>query len=221
MGKLKKKKLVNLIGSLVLIVSLAPIVSCGVMTTTYKPLDSTDGSAYKTFTTPNDSRVHFSFGYPSSYVLTDESAGQSNPEISVHFSATTKEDFEIGRFKYIEIEVTNLLRHSGYPDAETAMKRRINEYKWSWSRNYRLVTKHRVVVDGVEGWETIISFRHKPYQTFDPWPTPKQNFVVYKDLFFDYQGMTWRIYLETDADSYKQQASADFEHVLRTFKFPK
>ena len=209
---------------LVLIVVLSTS-SCITKETIYSlPIDTKSNSEYKTFTTDDESTVYFSFEYPSYYRLNDQTQGDNNPVLYLRLSGQTNEEFYNGTLKSFDFWITNY--HTdwlGFPDAETAMKEHISELKWAliFMRNFRLVEKRRVVVDGVEGWETIITFRERPFIPSGHGTPRDPAFIISRDLFFDYQGMTWQISLYTDKDSYEQQTKEEFEHILSTFKFPK
>jgi hypothetical protein len=201
---------------------LLSFVSCvQKKTTTYLPIDTGDATGYQLFSSSNGT-VHFSLEYPSSYNLINGTTGDNNPFLSLTLLGHTEDEFITGNVKFINISITNYSKEwLGFPDAKTAMEKNISEYKWSLKRNFRLVEKHKAIVDGIDGWETNITFRERPQRNLADAIARAPIFAVARDLFFDYQGMTWHISLYTDKGSYEKQTKADFEHILRTFKFPK
>jgi hypothetical protein len=235
---MKKQLLASMINFLVLAVLLVFIASCNditpafttsitssptdtpTITTIYEPLARTDDSAYKTFVSTNESIIHFSFQYPSSYILVDESKGKNNPSLIVHFSATIDNEFGERAYKYIDIWIRNYLdKWMGFPEAKTQMYKTISSLKSQYER-FRLIEKNKAVVDGIEGWEIITRYAKPFYKdTYHGWTSPAAM-IIERELFFDYKNMTWNIRLYTDEESYEEQTKADFEYVLRTFKFP-
>ncbi len=186
----------------------------------YAPIQRSSSDEYKTFTTSEESLVHFSFEYPSDYWLNDQSQGNVNPSLYVGLTGVTIDDLSQGIVKDIDIRITNYSpKWLGLPDAESAVKEQINEYKWSFYRNYRLLEKHKAVIDGVEGWEIVVTFRERPLPDFGYGKLREPISVVARDLFFDYQGITWQISLYTDVESYEKDTKAVFEHILQTFDF--
>ena len=188
----------------------------------YTPVERVNGDEYKTFITIEESLLHFSFEYPSYYWLVDEAQRNVNPSLNVGLNGETRDEFFNGIVKSIDIHITNYSpKWLGFPNAESAVKKHISEYKWSFFRHYRLLEKHQAVVDGIEGWETITTFRERRSLPFGHGTPRDPTFIIARDLFFDFKGMTWQFSLYTDRDSYAKQTKADFEHILSTFKFSK
>jgi hypothetical protein len=219
---MKKNGTINLVRCFVILILLLPVSNCGEnIKNTYKPLEGTDGKEFTKFSSSNASLIHFSFEYPSSYYLTDESKGNNNPSLVVQLSATTENELGKHSIKYMDIWITNYSSEwLGLPDAKKTMDEHIADVKWALYRNYRLIEKQKVVLEGVEGWETIVTYRSRLVKdNYHGWSDPPA-FITERNLFFDYQGMTWEFRLYTDSETYKKQTKEDFEHVLRTFKFP-
>jgi hypothetical protein len=185
----------------------------------YTPIEYSEGSDYRAFVTIEEGAPYFSFEYPSYYGLSDQTA-PGNPFLYVVLNGILLENFYKGKVKTIKICITNVSQELlVFPDAETAVNSYVSERKWSFYRNYRLREKHKAVVGGIEGWETVITYRERPLPVGELGKPRDPAFIVRRDVFLDFQGMTWQISLITDTDSYEQQTKTDFEHILQTFKF--
>jgi hypothetical protein len=185
---------------------------------TYLPSnDISDTSLLKFVPTPNS--PFFSFEYPTYYKLIDETINP-DPWLNLMLYGHTEEELVAGTIKRIQIHITNYNpKWLDFPNATIAMEENIKTRKWSLKRNFRLLEKHKAIIDGVEGWETVMSYRTRP-TLFPVDVTPiSPSFIIERDLFFNYQGVTWEISLYTDKESYEKQTKEDFENILRTFKF--
>ena len=184
----------------------------------YAPIEYSEGNDFKTFVTVEEGAPYLSFEYPSYYRLSDQTDTWHDGFAFVVLGGNiSEEEFYSGKVKNIEIHIKSIAH--GFSNAETSMEHRISLRKWSLQRNYRLREKHKAVVGGIEGWETIITYRERPPPNIGHGTPGGPAFIVARELFFDYQGMTWQIRLYTDADSYEKETKAVFEHLLQTFKF--
>ena len=184
----------------------------------YIPVKYSDGENYKTFITPKEADFRLSFEYPSYYALSYQ---PNRPPIGTYItlSGVPSDKFFSGSIKTIEIHITFI--GGGFPDANTAVKERISDLKWSWVRNFRLKAKYNVCVDGLEGQEIVVTYRQRPIYGSGHGRKPRDPaFVVRREVFFDYRDVLWHISLYTDADSY-EQTKVDFEHILKTFQVVK
>jgi hypothetical protein len=181
----------------------------------YGRLPFTGDKDYQTFRTPQEDKFSVSFEYPARYQLGYE---PQYSETIIHLESNPSADtHRITRF-FIR---GALLGQGGFHEAKDTMQQAISNLRGKWYRNYRLETKHQIVTtDSLEGWEIVVSYRERP-ESFRPGFNPiPPEFVVVREVFFDYQGTTWLIFLSTDATSYKQ-ASSDFDHILKTFSILK
>lgn len=184
----------------------------------YTPIVYSQGDNYKSFITVREGVPYFSFEYPSFYYLSDQTdIWCEGFGFVIMGGNVSEEEFMNGTIKDIRISIFNI--NQGFTDAESSMERTISFRKWSFQRNYKLIAKQQSVVGGIDGWETVISFRERPLKNIGQGIPRKPAFIIARDFYFDYQGITWEISLYTDADSYEKETRAVFEHILQTFKF--
>lgn len=181
----------------------------------YTPKEYSGDNAYKTFTTIEEGVPYFSFEYPSNYHLSDQTDTWREGFGFVVLSGNVSEkEFMNGTVQDIIIDIRDV--YQGFASAESSMENTIAFRKWSYQRNYRLIEKHKSILDGIEGWEILITYKLR-FNKFSGYMKPPN--IVNRILFFDYQDTTWKISLYTDADSYEKETKAVFEHLLQTFKF--
>jgi hypothetical protein len=190
-------------------------------TKVYAPLASSEDDEFRTFVAQKGI-PHFSFEYPSYYELVSYQPMPDYLGTSVILCGPLVEE-EKGNIKHIEITIA---KHSQYSkNAKAAVNERIDEYKSyvriGMGKDFELREKNRVVVAGAEGWEIVYSYTELPDPKYSfpdlevrDEPTP----VVIRDLYFDYQDMLWGICLYSDIAT-DEQARAEYEHMLRSFKF--
>jgi len=184
----------------------------------YTPIEYSGSNDYEIFATVKEGAPYFSFEYPSKYFLSDQTDTWQDGFVFVVLAGhVSEEEFMNGTVKDIMIDIRNVSQ--GFSDAESYMEHRISFHKWSLQRNYRLREKHKAVLGGIEGWEIIITYRERPFSNIGHGTPGGPAFIVVREFFFDYQGMTWHIRLHTDADSYEKETKTVFEHILQTFKF--
>jgi hypothetical protein len=177
----------------------------------YSADENRDINEYKTFTAPEEEDIRFSFEYPEYYWINPQ-GGVFGFEITT--GGSTLEELHQGKKNIIDIGIPCA---KGTENADIAMKENISGIKWEFLRNFRLIQKHRVMVNGYEGWETVITFRERVYPARIEGPSLPPAFIVQRDIFLDYQGVTYRIEIYADEQSYEQN-KGDFEHILKTFK---
>jgi hypothetical protein len=162
----------------------------------------------------------FSFCYPSNYHLIDEARSNLNPWLHIGLNSNTKEEFFAGIVKDIDIYITNYdSRWLNFPNAESLMNEKLSECQDDFHINPELLAKRRFTLDGIEGWEIIISFQEAPLTNKVDMIARPAALVIKRSLYFDYQGITWELTLYTDKESYYMQTKQDFEHILQTFRF--
>jgi hypothetical protein len=84
------------------------------------------------------------------------------------------------------------------------------------AKDVKLREKSKVIVDGREGWESVVSCT-SPNNPADV-PPRGTRYLVFRDLFIVYNGISWHIFSQSDI-SMNDEAKEDFEQVIRTFKF--
>jgi len=213
---MKNSKLCNistLFISLV-IVLLVCVIGCTPINT-YGFVPYSDNEIYKVFTS-DETDLSVSFQYPSYYYVSDR-LEPGNPRRDLRLMGTTMEEFAKGKVNEIFIHIT--YPKDGFPFADTAVDNHISDRKWEFHRNFRLIQKARVIFRDLEGWETIITYRERPFGAAIDLVPREPAFIVQRDIFFDYQDMVWQISLFADVKSYDGHAKNDFEHVLNTMKF--
>ncbi|MFC1945834.1 hypothetical protein ACFLW1_01400 [Chloroflexota bacterium] len=179
----------------------------------YPAIERVGGESYNVFSAGEGNTPRFSFEYPAAYELIEYNSMPENLSTNVRMSRSSLEEAREGYIKLIEIHID---KHSG--SAEIKLNERVDEHKSVVSagtaRDLRLAEKISIVFSGIKGWEIVISKTSLP---FPPAPlVNKPTPTMSREIFFDYQGMVWRISLFSDLATY-EQAEADFEHVLGTF----
>jgi hypothetical protein len=207
-------RVISLFIAISLLATIASILSCRPQN--YKPVEYSDNNTYKTFVTPEGENFPLSFEYPSYYRLVYEPQ-KSSSYISL-YGIPFEEQYG-GRVNNITFTIINS-GTGGYSDSETDLKNEVSYLRGKWFRNFLVNEKHKITnVEGLDGWEIIITYREHPVPFIPGYPKPRNpEFIVFRHMLFDYKGISWRILLFTDADSYKKQTKNDFEHVLRTLK---
>jgi hypothetical protein len=202
--------------NLLLFVSILALIitftNCKVMEpVVYSAGEGQDVNEYQIFIVPEEETIRFSFEYSISYGPIKPQSGPFGLVIST--GGVTFEELDRGKKNDIVIDFKK-----GDETVETAMKKNISRMKWQGLRNFRLIQKHRVNVNGYEGWETVMTFRERvplyrgAYATFLP-----PAFIIQRDIFISHEGITYRIEIAADEESYEQN-KGDFEHILKTFK---
>ena len=188
----------------------------------YEPIKDHSSVEYKTFVTPEDADLHFSFEYPSYYPLGYTPPQPSLPITTVQIHPYSFKELSKGIFTNIEIWIIPI--DGNYPAPETAVEEYMSKYgKKPESIQYIepdsvQIEEHCVLVAGQEGLETIISYKEKPFPIMQDMPEPRANTsVVLREVFLYYNGMIWHISLFTDTGSY-EQSRLIFEHILGTLK---
>lgn len=214
-----KKKIYILLRNLLLIVSIFVVIitftNCkSVGPVVYSAGQNQDINGYKTFVTPDNEDIRYSFEYPGYYWINPQEGLPFGMEVATG-KGITKEEGDQGKINIIYIRIPYA---KGDNNADNGMKENISGVKWELLRNFRLTQKHRVIVNGYEGWETIMTFRqrkslyHGAYATAVP-----PAFIIQRDIFLYHQGVTYQIQIYADEESYEQN-KGDFEHILKTFK---
>jgi hypothetical protein len=192
-------------------------IESGAISYTFKGVQNVTVNRY---VSSRDSLPRFSFEYPVCYSLSDRTEGNLNPALYIYLNAESSDEFFKGILKDIRIEMTNYdPKWLGFADAKTSMNRNISDLKRVLYRNFRILAKRRITVNGIQGWETIVSFRERPFSGIIDMKARLPNFMIARDVYFDYQGVTWVISLYSDKNSYEIQTKNNFELILKTFKF--
>jgi hypothetical protein len=175
----------------------------------YSADENQDIIEYKTFIAPEDEDIHFTFEYPV-YFGINLMGGPFGMVITT--GGSTPEELHQGKKCVILIDY-----RKGNETAKIRMKDNISAVKWQFLRNFRLIQKNRVIVNGYEGWETIMTFRERVYPAGIEGPSLPPSFIIQRDIFLSHQGVTYRIEIDADEYSYERDKD-DFEHILKTFK---
>jgi hypothetical protein len=117
-----------------------------------------------------------------------------------------------------------------HPNAKAAVEALISY----WGESIKLLERSAVTVAGIPGEQIVYS--HKPPMimraplklilfTISPdWNArytrrnPQESELrITREVYFNYDGLIWNIQIDSD-ESVAEQAKADFEHLLKTFK---
>jgi len=217
MNTKKSLRLINIFITAFVLVMVPFLNGCGESDAkVYKTIESHDGEDYRTFVA-NEGIPHFSFEYPSYYELVSYQPMPVYLGTSVILSGPFAEE-EKGNIKHVEITVDKYLK-----SAKSGLDWRIDDYKSGLRaglmKEFKILEKNRVIVAGTEGWEIVVSFTETGVSPsvdlpVREGPTP----IVSRNMFFENQDMIWEIFLYSDAAT-NVQAKADYEHIVRTFRF--
>jgi uncharacterized protein YjbK len=98
-----------------------------------------------------------------------------------------------------------------YPNAKTAIEQiASNELKKD------ILERSTVIINGIPG--ELIVYSHKLGVIEERLPYESSKIIrINRTVYFDHSGLIWGIEIESDEDK-AEQAKADFEHLLETFR---
>jgi hypothetical protein len=196
---------------------------------TYTPIAYSGGDNYTLFV-GNKGKPQFSFEYPSYYKLMGYEDRPAVPMTFINLSEFPAIIWEVSQSpEHPGVNMTQkiftgetrtkdifIYGHTGFGSAESEIGICILQYKNSSNaKDVKLREKVKVVVDGKEGWESVVTCTslNNPADV----PPRGTRYLIFRDLYFDYEGILWHIVSQSDI-SMNAEAKADYEHVVRTFK---
>jgi len=169
-------------------------------------LPGCNNSEYRTFTFKRG--VNFTFEYPSHYKMNSmRSYVEGKGAAGVTFFDKLSSKDSIYGFIFVTIEDAS----EKYPNAKTAIEQiASNELKKD------ILERSTVIINGIPG--ELIVYSHKLGVIEERLPYESSKIIrINRTVYFDHSGLIWGIEIESDEDK-AEQAKADFEHLLETFR---
>jgi hypothetical protein len=212
-------------------------------TITYTPVENTGGEKYFSFSATGIPL--FSFEYPVDYVVKSDQTMPDSPSTALRILPSTVLNettntsvittvtpystvyivtalppdalIDLNGYDFIFIYVTSLSGNNHTADIK--IDKTTNELKHleaDYIKDLKIIYIRQVVVGRIQGWEVKYSFTNYPRNAFTVDHT-KPTSMIERDIYFDYEGMSFRIDLYSDAAIIDKTGKA-YEHILQTFK---
>ncbi len=182
---------------------------------TYTPTNNTNGEKYSSFIATGIPR--FSLEYPDEYEVMSYQPMPEYPSTSLMFRTvkpTTNSTKTYSKFNSINISVVYL--NSYFPSAEAAVDKTASQWGAGNVEDFNVIYKRQVMVGGIQGWEIKLSLTTFP-QGFGIVAYDVPIHIIVREVYFDYQGMSFNIALISGANIINETDKA-YEYVLGTFK---
>jgi|WetSurMetagenome_2_1015567.scaffolds.fasta_scaffold118221_2 hypothetical protein len=199
MIKNKGFRSVTVIAIIIILMTMLLSISCGCDNEYRKATVSKNG-------------VRFSFDYPVSYKDSENSLISYEQEpydvILYHNKSDSPKELDDIIF---DISIED--RDPFSPDAKTGMDNLINNYKEANIGNkFILLSRLPIKIAGVQGEQAIFDAMHPPESPIG------SDLSEMREVYFDYDGKIINIGIAAHVEVV-EKAKADFEHILKTFKF--
>jgi hypothetical protein len=191
-------------------VRMMPGIRCGLLlmlllASLMVTLPGCNNSEYRTFTFKKG--VNFSFEYPSHYKIEDVRAYEQE-QVSGKVILYDKLSSKVSLFGFINITIIDASEK--FPNARVVIEQiASNELKKD------ILERTTININGIPA--ELIVYSSKIGMIPEAPPKSWEIVRINRTVCFDYSGLIWVIIIESDEDK-ADQAKADFEHLLQTFK---
>jgi hypothetical protein len=178
-------------------------------------LPGCNNSEYRTFTFKRG--VNFTFEYPSHYKINSIYSyveGKSAGGV-IFFDKLSSKDSIYG---FIDVSIRDASEK--FPNAKTAIEQivlgeRDKDTLVVGELDEDILERTTININGISG--ELLVYSHK-VGLIERLPYESSKIIrINRTLYFDHSGLLWSIIIESDEDK-AEQAKADFEHILQTFK---
>ena len=192
-------------------IRLRSLLLMGVLFVVVATFLSCNSSGYRTFTF--NKVAHFSFEYPAHYRKFAAHATVEDKTIYIGFRDKIIPEGRTNGFIRVVVEGAGYR----YPDAEAALEKTLLPFTEpeKYINPGNLLERSTITVAGVQA-ELIVYIREADLIPEAP-ASSLDIMKVTRVVYFDHNNLIWRIRIQSDEDR-ADQAKADFEHILETFK---
>jgi hypothetical protein len=150
--------------------------------------------------------AHFSFQYSDKYV---KSGGENLEQFSSVYFDRTYEEADSFTLFYIVVSKAGVYAEG----AQVYLEQELSSAQESYM-DFKLLYVSGREVAGLLGTQLVYTYTRR---RAPDWPSPKATGAVVKEVFFESDGLIWKVGLNA-FDKTAIADMADFDHVLATFK---
>lgn len=188
----------------------------------YAPVEYSNGEEYESVTR-QEKGISFSFEYPATYRISPQDLEFTVSNTLGTATLLVGPDSENG--VPTPVLVITYPVNKDFTNIDKAVRERISKAKEmveeiSFYSDLKFLEERTVMVGSIKGKELLYSYKTKPYTIYGGEAIINSTTLFDRFVFLSYDNLIFEIHMEYD-EILANQATKDYEHILKTFKILK